>query len=263
MRVCGLSLQELVDVLDDLEALRMQGVEFNFEGVDQGPSSSGGRGRPSAASSSSGSSSSRTAQGGSTGYQGRGDSGSSSRNKMSSGSSGTRSRAGSSASSQGPWSGSTRRHSKHMPRFDELSADALYELMNSRTDRETAKAAKAWVQQMLAADSLPPAFAGRLGALLAMDYVMEGLEQPDAADARDWVFGEMFDPDSERYKGRARAGSAYDYVKYSSSDDSSDDDNDDVDGVFSTEDWLAAGDMDEVLRWAELIDSDDEARDAC
>jgi hypothetical protein len=151
-----------------------------------------------------------------------------------------------------------------MPRFDELSADALYELMNSRTDRATAKAARAWVQQMLAADSLPPAFAGRLGALLAMDYVMEGLEQPDAADPRDWVFGEMFDPDSERYKGRARAGSAYDYVKDGSSDDSSDVDDDDGDGVFRPEDWLAADDLYSVLgSWAELIDNDDDDSDAC
>lgn len=253
-------LQELVEVLDDLEALRLQGIELNLDGVDQGTSFSGGRARSSAAGSSS-----RTAPGDNTAYQGRWDSGSSSSsNRAGSGTGSTKSRPGSRASStgrQGLWAGSTRRHSKHLPRFDELSADALYELMNSRTDRATAKAAKAWVQQMLAAEAFPPAFAGRLGALLAMDYVMEGEGQPEDADARDWVFGEMFDPDSERCNGRARAGSAYDYVKYSSSDDSSDDDSE-VDGAFSTEDWLAA-DIEDVLRWAAIIDSDDDSQDAC
>lgn len=80
------------------------------------------------------------------------------------------------------------------------------------------------MQEMLASNRMHPGIASSLAFLLATDYIMADVDQPDP---RDFVFGEMFDPDSERYKGRARAGSPYDYVKYSSSDDDSSDDEED------------------------------------
>jgi hypothetical protein len=85
-----------------------------------------------------------------------------------------------------------------------------------------------------------PSIAGSLAFLLATDYIMGDVEQ---VDPRDWVFGEMFDPESERYRGRARAGSAYDYVKYADSSDSDDGGSsggDDGDGWVGMEELLSA-----------------------
>lgn len=92
----------------------------------------------------------------------------------------------------------------------------------------------------MAAKTMHPSVASSLGFLLAMDYISEDLVDSPL----DWGFGEMFDPDSERSRGRARAGSPYDYVRYSSDGDSSSSDDDDVAnelaGVWRDLDDLAA-----------------------
>jgi hypothetical protein len=282
-------LQDLVDVLESLEMLKRQGIDLD-EAIFGNPSSSssphsssstgwngkasagstGSRGASSNASASSwgvgtATSSSSTRAGGSrasSSAYGRSRAASSSSSSSSSGRAGgsrasnaayssntgsnSRRSAAGARSSKGPWAGS-RQYSKHLPRFDELSAEELYELINSKTDRKAAKAARAWVQEMLAANRMHPSVAGNLAFLLATDYIMG-----DIPDPRDFVFGEMFHPGNERYKGRARAGSAYDYVKYSSNDDSDDDNND------GSDEWV---DVDELLSvvdvWSLGDDSDD------
>jgi hypothetical protein len=126
-------------------------------------------------------------------------------------------------------------------------------LINSQTDRKTAKAARAWVQEQLATNRMHPGVAGSLAFLLATDYITADLEQPDP---RDFVFGLGFDPDSERYRGRARPGSPGDYVRYSrdgSSSSEEDDDGEEVEGG-----WI---DVDELLSvfeaWEQQGDWDD------
>jgi hypothetical protein len=275
-----------MDVLESLEVLKRQGIDLD-EAIFGNPSSSsthdssssstgwnakasgGSTGSRGASASSWGcatatSSSSSTRAGGSrassSAYRSRGGSNSSSSSGRAGSSrpsssvygsntgSNSRRSAASARSGKGPWAGNTKQYSKHLPRFDELSAEELYELINSKTDRKAAKAARAWVQEMLAANRMHPSVAGSLAFLLATDYIME-----DIPDPRDFVFGEMFDPDSERYKGRARAGSAYDYVKYSSSSDSSDDDDDDdSDGWVDVDELLSVVDV-----WSLGDDSDD------
>lgn len=194
-------------MLEDLEMLQRQGVGFDASMFGGAPGPQRHQGKAGAGSSASRASNSRSTT---------------SRDQAASRSSTGSSRSGSSnRSSQG--TGSSRQYSKRSPRFDELTAEELYELLTSKADPRTAKAARAWVQQAMTAKRMHPGIAGNLAFLLAMDYITEDL---DEQDPRDWVFGEMFDPDSERYKGRPRAGSAYDYVKYSS-DGSSDADSDD------------------------------------
>jgi hypothetical protein len=78
----------------------------------------------------------------------------------------------------------------------------------------------------MAAGRLHPSVASNLVFLLSTDWITEALDQepdqePDQQDARAWgCFGELFDAGSEQY--RDRAGSAYDYVRYSSDDDDGD-----------------------------------------
>jgi len=205
-------------VLEDLEMLRRQGVGFDASMFGVAPGAQRYQGKAG-----NGSTASRATSTRSTASRDQAPSRSNTGSKGSS-RSGSSSRSSASRSSQGPWTSSSRQYSKRLPRFDELTAEELYELLTSKTDPRTAKAARAWVQQALTAKRMHPGIAGNLAFLLAMDYITEDL---DDQDPRDWVFGEMFDPDSERYKGRARAGSAYDYVKYSSDGSDADDSDDD------------------------------------
>lgn len=237
-------MQDLTEVLEGLEMLRRQGIVFGnaaSSGTSRKSTTSGSRKQPS-------SSSNRRrvrAQPDSDGDNHGTSSSSSSRCEARAAG---RNRSGSSSSTSSPTGGrkrvdrhakadwrasvhSKKYHGKTGMRFDELSADALYELMNDGNDARAAKAARRWVQDGLAAKHLHPSVAARLEFLLATDYIAE--EEGVPQWPQDWVFGEMFNPDSERSKGRARAGSAYDYVRYDSSDD--EDDGDDEDDIYQVE----------------------------
>lgn len=210
------AFQELASVLVDLEALQQQGIRFDAAmfGGSRSDSSSSTNARTRTA-----------AHGRSTGRKqaagSRGRPGSTTRK-------GT---AAASGTSRGPWAGRRRQHSRGLPPFDELSAEELYELlMDSSSDHRTAKAARAWVQEAMAAKRMNPSIASSLAFLMAMDYITQDFVE----DPRDFVFGELFDAGSDRYKGRARAGSAYDYVKYSSAEgDSSDSDEEEDTSVWA------------------------------